>query len=214
LAVEIKICGLTRPADAAVAVTAGASYLGVVFAGGPRQIDAGRAGEIVSVAAGRPVLAVSRSATAAELLRLRDRSGIAGVQLHGDHPWALAVQLRAEGLLVWEVARLSDAAGLHGLASTAARADAILIEPRVVGALGGTGTALSLELAAEARRHLAGFRMVLAGGLTAESVAKAIRAAQPDVVDVSSGVESAPGLKDPQRVIRFVEAVVGHHSPS
>jgi phosphoribosylanthranilate isomerase len=90
----------------------------VVFAGGPRQIDAARAGEIVSVAAGLPVLAVSGSATAEELLRLRDRSGIAGVQLHGDHPVSLAGQLRAEGLLVWEVARLTDAAGLNGLAST------------------------------------------------------------------------------------------------
>ena len=214
MAVEIKICGLTRAADAAVAVAAGASYLGVVFAGGPRQVDPERARQIVASAEGVPVLAVSGSATANELLRLRDESGISGVQLHGDHPASLPVELRAEGLLVWEVARLADAAGLHGLAARAALADAILVEPRVVGALGGTGTALSLELAAEARRHLAGFRMVLAGGLTPETVAAAIRAAQPDVVDVSSGVESVPGLKDPQRVFRFVEAVVGHHSPS
>lgn len=214
MAVEIKICGLTRPADAAVAVAAGASYLGVVFAGGPRRIDASGAREIVAVAAGRPVLAVIGNASTAELLRFRDQSGIDGVQLHGDHPDSLASQLRAEGLIVWEVVRLGDAAELPKLATVAARADAVLIEPRVAGALGGTGVALSLELAAQARLRLAGHRLVLAGGLTPESVAEAIRAARPEVVDVSSGVESAPGQKDPQRIFRFVEAVVGHHSPS
>lgn len=214
MAVEIKICGLTTPADAAVAVAAGASYLGVVLAGGPRQIDAARAREIVAVAGDRPVFAVVASRSAEAVLRLRDEAGIAGVQLHGEHPAAMASALRSEGLLVWEVVRLSGAADLAVLTDAARRADAVLVEPRVEGALGGTGTTLSLPLAAQARRHLAGFRMVLAGGLTPDSVAAAIQAARPDLVDVSSGVESVPGRKDPQRIFRFVEAVVGHHSPA
>lgn len=214
MGVEIKICGLTRPADAAVAVAAGASYLGVVFAGGPRQVNAARALEVRSAAEGRPVIAVIGSATTAEVLRLRDQAGFSGVQLHGEHPENMAGDLRREGLLVWEVARLSGPPARDALRTVAARADAILVEPRVGTALGGTGTALALHLAAAARAALAGFPMVLAGGLTPETVASAIEAAKPEAVDVSSGVESAPGLKDAGRITRFVEAVVGHHSPA
>ncbi|HTO73490.1 MAG TPA: hypothetical protein VMJ30_06710 [Gemmatimonadales bacterium] len=214
MGVEIKICGLTRAADAAVAVAAGASYLGVVFAGGPRLVTSARAREIAAAAEGTPVIAVIGSATTDAVLRLRDRAGFSGVQLHGEHADSMAARLRDEGLLVWEVARLDGAESLQQLPRIAARGDAILIEPRVAGVLGGSGTSLSLELAARAREQLTGFRMVLAGGLTPETVGTAIQAARPEVVDVSSGVETAPGIKDPARISRFVEAVVGHHSPA
>jgi phosphoribosylanthranilate isomerase len=95
------------------------------------------------------------------------------------------------------------------LESLAAMADAVLIEPSVPGSDGGSGVPLAFELARAARKRLAGRRMVLAGGLRDDSVVTAIAAVAPDVVDVSSGVESAPGRKDPSLVRLFLEAVRG-----
>ena len=93
-------------------------------------------------------------------------------------------------------------------------ADAVLVEPRVPGRSGGTGTRLDLALAQAARSRLAGAAMVLAGGLTPESVVEAMALVRPDVVDVSSGVERLPGIKDPDKIARFLEAVVGHSAIS
>jgi phosphoribosylanthranilate isomerase len=208
--VEVKVCGLTRPEDAAVAVEAGASYLGVVFAGGPRRVDAAVARGIVAAASGRPVFGVFGAHSADDILRCRAETGLAGAQLHGGFDAAAVVRLRAEGMLVWAVARLTAGSSLAELDVLAALADAVLVEPRVAGVEGGSGVPLPRELARQARQVLAGRRMVLAGGLRPESVAAAISAVAPDVVDVSSGVESAPGRKDPTRVRLFLEAVRGN----
>jgi len=214
VSVEVKICGLTNPDDAAVAVAAGASYLGVIFAGGPRLVPGPVARSVVAAAKGRPVFGVFGETTAEIVLRSRETSGISGAQLHAAHTARLARQLRVEGMLVWRVVRLASEADLDRLDEAMADADAILIEPRVTRALGGTGTALSLELAARARSRLGARRLVLAGGLTPETVAQAIDRVHPEVVDVSSGVEREPGRKDRTRLIRFLEAVREHHSPS
>jgi phosphoribosylanthranilate isomerase len=80
----------------------------------------------------------------------------------------------------------------------------------VAHAAGGSGTPLDLALAREARARLVGATMVLAGGLTPETVGTAVTLVRPDVVDVSSGVERLPGIKDPDKIVRFLEAVVGH----
>ncbi|MEZ4412501.1 MAG: phosphoribosylanthranilate isomerase [Gemmatimonadales bacterium] len=209
MGVEAKVCGLTRPGDAAVAVEAGASYLGVVFAGGPRVVTVAVASEIVAAASGCPVFGVFGRHSAEEILRCRDAAGLAGAQLHGAFDHRLAARLRANGLAVWAVARLTAPDECGGLTDLAAGSDAVLVEPRVAGAEGGAGVPLALDLGRRARAALRGQRMVLAGGLRPESVAAAIDAVGPDVVDVSSGVEMSPGRKDPAAVRLFLEAVRG-----
>jgi phosphoribosylanthranilate isomerase len=208
VAVEVKICGLTRVEDAAAAVAAGADYLGVVFAGGPRMLDVPRAAAIVAAAGQRPVLGVFGAQPVEEILRLRDACGLAGAQLHGAYLADDACRLGREGLLVWRVVRLADAGDLDQLESAEEAADAVLVEPRVGHAQGGAGVALPLALARDARRRLQ-CRLVLAGGLRAATVAEAVGLVRPDVVDVSSGVEILPGIKDSRKIEQFVEAVRG-----
>ena len=121
---------------------------------------------------------------------------------------ANAAALSRDGFEVWRVATL-DGSSPPGPAITALAegADALLVEPRLAGGAGGRGVALDIDLAKRARAALAGRRMVLAGGLRPGTVAEAIRLVAPDGVDVSSGVESAPGVKDPGLLQHFLEAV-------
>jgi phosphoribosylanthranilate isomerase len=212
VAVEAKICGLTRAEDARVAAAAGATYLGVVFAGGPRVVAPSRAVEIVEAAAGVPVLGVFGTQPPEIILDLVRDIGLAGAQLHGDYGAESAARLRGEGLLVWRVARIAEPGDLDRLGLLGREADAVLVEPRVAHAAGGTGVSLDLAIAQDARGRLAGSRMVLAGGLTPETVGRAAALVRPDVVDVSSGVESLPGIKDPDRIVAFLEAAFGPSS--
>lgn len=203
--VPAKFCGLTRPEDAEAAVRLGASYLGVIFAGGPREVTPQRAGEIVRAGGQVPVIGVFGSQGRDEILQARDRAGLSGAQLHGGATPELVTALMAEGLLVLPVVRIASTGDLAPLESLGALGCPLLIEPRVAGRLGGTGVALPLALAQQARALLAGRLMFLAGGLTPESVADAIRAVRPEAVDVSSGVEQIPGIKDHQRMSHFLE---------
>jgi phosphoribosylanthranilate isomerase len=206
--VEVKVCGLTRPEDAAAATALGAAYLGVVFASGPRMLDPVRASAIVAAAQERPVLGVFGAQPIDAILRIRDLCGLAGAQLHGAYETADALRLAGEGLVVWRVVRLEHEGDLGLLDAAAEAADAVLVEPRVGHALGGAGVPLPLALAREARQRIRG-RLVLAGGLRPETVAAAVGLVRPDVVDVSSGVEVLPGIKDSRKIEQFVEAVRG-----
>lgn len=207
--VETKICGITRPEDAAHAVAHGASRLGVVFAWGPRVVTVDRAREIVDAAGQVPVIGVvSGDATTSHLLSLASAAGLQGLQLHGASSANTARTLATAGLEVWRVAALGTDATLEEVvAQSSVGADVVLLEPLVAGPSGGRGVPLDLGLALGARELLAGRRVGLAGGLTPESVAAAIRFVGPDIVDVSSGVEDATGIKSPERVARFLEAV-------
>ncbi len=208
MAVDAKICGLTRPEDAALAAAHGASRLGVIFAGGPRQRTPAEARELVAAAGGVPVVGVFGLQSVEEILAIAGAARLAGAQLHGPSSVEVARRLRAEGLEVWRVARVPTE-GHGALAALAEEADLVLLEPGLVGesvASGGRGVAIALPEAREARRQLPpGVRAGLAGGLTPESLAEAIRLVGPDLVDVSSGVERAPGIKDSVRLIRFLE---------
>jgi phosphoribosylanthranilate isomerase len=211
LAVRVKVCGVTRPDDAIFATEAGAGALGVVLAWGPRVVTADRAREIVQAVAGSgvPVLGVVGALTAAELLTLADDTGLSGFQFHlgGDDTSRLA--LSSAGLLVWCAATLVDTATAgERIGAVSTGADLILVEPEVPGGSGGRGVAMRLDLAVAARAAIPRGRMGLAGGLTPETVAAAVRVADPDWVDVSSGVErSAPGIKDRDLILRFMEGV-------
>jgi phosphoribosylanthranilate isomerase len=159
------------------------------------------------------------------ILRTRDVTGIRGVQLHGGSDPVLAEALRHEGMLVWRVLRLAGEGDLSHLDHMMDGADAVLIEPRVPGVDGGAGVALDLHLATRARdlfdaeigrstKHEAPFpRFVLAGGLRPDTVRAAIRTVRPDIVDVSSGVERAPGLKDPFLIRRFLDEALADLPP-
>ena len=211
---RVKICGLTRAQDAAAAVSAGAAYLGVVFAGGARQVSAQAAAEVSAAAGGVPVFGVYGEQSVEEILRLSRAAGLAGAQLHGPYRREHAARLRTEGLEVWRVVRIARPDHLDALGESVLDADAVLVEPLVAHAAGGTGVSLDLAVAREARNRLAGAAMVLAGGLTPATVGAAVALVRPEVVDVSSGVERLPGIKDPDKIVRFLEAVFGHSAIS
>lgn len=214
MAVEVKFCGLVRPADAAAAARSGAAYLGVIFAESPRRLlpDAARlvldAGTRSASASSARRVGVFGRGPAADVGRIALEAELDIVQLHGDPGPGEIEDVRAYFAgAVWAVLRLEDAE-LPGDAETLAReADAIVIDAKAPGSLGGTGRALDWRRLAPA---LAAIRshapLVLAGGLTPENVAAAIALLQPDVVDVSSGVEGAPGVKDHGRMRAFAEA--------
>jgi phosphoribosylanthranilate isomerase len=209
VAARVKICGLTRPEDAEQAAGAGASYLGVVFAGGPRRVSFARAADVVAASRGVPVLGVFGDQSVEEILSLARGVGLAGAQLHGLYSRDDAARLKSAGLIVWRVVRIASPADLDRLAEASLDAETVLVEPRVPHADGGTGVSLDLAIAVEARSRLAGVRMALAGGLTSETVGAAVALVRPDVADVSSGVESLPGIKDHAKIARFLEAVLG-----
>jgi phosphoribosylanthranilate isomerase len=210
MAVKIKICGLMRPADVSRAVEAGASYLGVVFAGGPRTVTPDQVIDLVSASAGVPVMGVFAEQPAEVILQISEQTGLRGVQLHGPYSQADAERIRAAGLEVWRVVRIATPQDLDAVSRSTAGSDAVLVEPLVPLTLGGSGVPLDLAVAREARARLAGHSMVLAGGLTPDTVAKALAWVRPDIVDVSSGVEALPGIKDHSKIARFAEAVFAH----
>lgn len=168
------------------------------------------AAAVVEAARGVPVLGVFGDQSPEEILRIARRSRLAGAQLHGSFPRETARRLRGAGLVVWRVVRIAEPGDLDRVPEAVPDADAVLVEPRVAHAPGGTGVSLDLSVAREARRRLAGARMVLAGGLRPETVAEAAALVRPEVVDVSSGVEHLPGIKDPVRIAAFLEAALGH----
>jgi phosphoribosylanthranilate isomerase len=211
--VETKICGLTRPEDAALAVQLGAWRLGVVFAGGPRRVTPGQAAAIVLSAGKVPVIGVYQDQDVETILDTSRIAGLSGAQLHGEYTDADAEALRLAGLEVWRVRLLAPDAEGDGVAARLARhADVVLVEPRHPDRSRDRRLALDLERARAVRATIRGPRVALAGGLTPESVGAAIRVVGPDAVDVSSGVERAPGIKDPARMARFLEQVRDAHA--
>jgi len=208
----LKFCGLTRGEDAATGAALGARYLGAIFAGGPRLVTPAAARAIFDRAQGTVrrvgVFAAARPEAIGEIA---SAVALDVVQLHADPaPETVDALRRHFGGEVWAVVRTATAELPGNLSSLFDAADAVLLDAKVGGALGGTGVALDWPALAPAlARARRGRRLVLAGGLVPANVARAIAILAPDVVDVSSGVEVAPGIKDPARMAAFAAAVFG-----
>jgi phosphoribosylanthranilate isomerase len=208
MGIEVKICGLGWPEDARVAEEAGADYLGVVFATSPRQRSEREAVRIWQGTCANRV-GVFVDCLEQEVLERARRLDLKVVQLHGaEHPdycqrlseggdWAVwkAVRLRAERELEVALDRYSQV--VTGL----------VVEGWSAQGRGGVGARFDWSWFAGVRETWPeSLRLVLAGGLNPDNVAEAVEEVRPDVVDVSSGVESAPGIKNPDAVWAFVRA--------
>jgi phosphoribosylanthranilate isomerase len=209
---KVKFCGMTRPQDAALASEIGASYIGVVFADGPRRVSPSQGREILD-AGGSKVRRVGVFGTNSpdEIARASEAACLDVVQLHADptpsEVRSIRKNFRGE---VWAAIRIAghhipvDAEGLFDTA------DAVVLDARSEKRLGGTGQALPWsDVAVDLARDRGSSAVVLAGGLKPDNVGSAIRTLAPDVVDVSSGVESAPGIKDPWLMREFFAAATG-----
>jgi phosphoribosylanthranilate isomerase len=208
VATDIKICGLTRSVDAEYADAAGVEYLGVIFAGGPRERTPTQARDTL---AGRRARKAGVFADQAEevIASFVEVVGLDVVQLHGRVDADRVERVRAAtGREVWAVVRTSDGALPEHVDELADASDALLIDAHVPGQLGGSGVRVPWDRLGESLDALDYHpRIILAGGLTPENVAEAIDLVAPNVVDISSGVESSPGIKDHARLRAFVAAV-------
>jgi phosphoribosylanthranilate isomerase len=207
---KFKICGITRLEDAERAVELGAWALGLIlWAQSPRRCRMDAAAEIAATYRRRVEIAgVFVNPGLDHLTRTAEDLGLTMLQLHGDEgPSFCAEAARRTGCRVIKAMRVRSGADIQGLA--AFHTDFHLLDSYVAGVPGGTGETFAWELA---RAHH-GPPLILSGGLTADNVSAAIDAVRPFAVDVASGVEAEPGVKDPARLAAFASAVAGSAAP-
>jgi phosphoribosylanthranilate isomerase len=209
-----KICGLTRTEDARLAATLGAAWVGVVLVPGtPRARTPAEArvlGDAARGAAGTPLALVVADLPADLAARAAEEAGAGALQLHGSEEPGDLEALRARGPWeLWKAVRVrSGAEILPAALRWAGVADLLLLDGWHPRALGGTGAAFDWA-ALEAVRAAwpRGLRLGVAGGLRADTVGEAVARLRPDLVDVSSGVELRPGVKDPELLGAFLSGV-------
>ena len=197
--VQVKICGLTSVDDAARCIELGADAIGLNFwPGSPRVTDLETARAIVKALGDRAqMVGVFVDFELERVQSILQATGIPWAQLHGDEPPELVSALLPRA---YKALGVEDGSVIH----KARRYPGVhrLLDASVSGVPGGTGRTFDWAIAAEIATER---KLTLAGGLTPDNVAQAIRTVRPFRVDVASGVESAPGRKDPQLVERFIE---------
>ncbi len=209
---QVKICGLSTPESVAAAVDAGASYIGFVFfPKSPRHLTYAQAAKLAkSVPDGVVKVALTVNADDAALMAMLAEVPIDMLQLHGAETPERVAEVKAKfGLPVMKAVGVAEASDLDALKEYAAVADQLLVDakpPKGSALPGGNAVAFDWRL-------IAGYEWtlpwMLAGGLTPENVATAVGLTGATMVDVSSGVESAPGVKDLNKIAAFVKAAKG-----
>jgi len=202
MATAVKICGITRPEDALAAARAGAHAIGLVFyAKSPRHVTPARAAEIVRVLPPFvTTVGLFVNATAEEVRATLAGAPVALLQFHGEETPDFCRQF---GRPYVKAVRVKPGVDLIQYARDFNDAKALLLDAYVEGLHGGSGAAFDWSLIP---RDLP-LPVILSGGLTPENVAEAVRRVRPSAVDVSSGVESAKGIKDAQKIAAFIKGV-------
>jgi phosphoribosylanthranilate isomerase len=193
----LKVCGITRLGDAEHALAQGATALGFIFwAGSPRYIEPERAAEIIAaLPVGVTTVGVFVNEPIDRVRTVAAAARVTVVQLHGDEPAAYGEEL---GYPIFRSATVDQASDVI---STWPARTPLLLDAADRTRRGGTGQMVDWSRAAEIARRAP---VILAGGLTPENVAHAVDLVEPYGVDVSSGVEASPGIKDPAKVSRFL----------
>jgi len=202
--VRVKICGITRPEDAELAVELGAWALGfILWRRSPRAADpAVAAGIALALRRRVELVGVFVNASLDEIAQAAEALHLSHVQLHGDEGPAFCAEVaRRTGAKVIKAVRIAGASDFQDLERF--HTDFHLLDTGAIGKRGGTGETWDWALAARRRRKIPA---ILSGGLTAENVAAGIAAVDPYAVDVASGVEAAPGVKDPDKLAAFLAA--------
>jgi phosphoribosylanthranilate isomerase len=213
---RIKICGITTPEDARIALDAGADAIGLNFYSGSKRCINFNDGKRIDAAVSKQCLKVGVfvNQTADDLNTIANTVGLDVAQLHGDQPpsYLLDVERSYQILRVYRVGQsgfIKIKADLVLCEKFGRSPDAVLLDAIAAGQYGGTGQKLDWSTLADRAELLSFDRahplpLILAGGLTPENVADAIRLVRPHGVDVASGVESSPGRKDAEKVKAFV----------
>ena len=202
---RLKICGITRPQDADQVVAVGADGLGLIFyPPSPRYVDITAAAAIAAqVPPLTDVIAVFVNPSAEQVDRVLQRVAVSALQFHGDESAAFC---NSFGVPYIKTLRVSDQDSLVTRCGGHPDAGAVLLDTHDAALYGGTGRSFPWHLAREVEQ----VPVILAGGLTEQTVSKAIRVSGAYAVDVSSGVESSPGIKDANKIARFARAVRVH----
>lgn len=208
MSVKVKICGITSVADGIAAAEAGADMIGLMFyERSPRNISVSTAAEISRALSPFIVkVGVFVNPTEDAVLRAIGECGVTLLQFHGEETPEFCTQF---GVMNMKAFRVRDAASLDALPNYPT--DAYLLDAYSPDAHGGTGAKFNWDLAISAKKL--GKPIFLAGGLTPENVGEAVRKVEPFGVDVSSGVESAPGKKDHAKIRAFIQAIRQNQSP-
>lgn len=202
LTVRIKICGMTNTEDAVAAAELGADAVGFVFAPSPRQISPEKAREIIMALP--PLIqtvGVFVDEDPEKVTSIAAFSHLDLLQFHGKESPAYCHRF---GQRVIKAVRVQNQNGLEGCSQYSGVVAALLLDTYVSGRPGGTGLTFDWNLALKAKRY---GPIILAGGLNPNNVASAISAVKPYAVDASSGLEQKPGVKDHEKMARFIQTV-------
>jgi phosphoribosylanthranilate isomerase len=211
---RIKICGITSVEDALLAAEAGADAIGLNFyERSPRYVTTERAKEIcLALPAGVAKVGVFVNSLPKGIAAMAERVGLDVIQLHGDEgPDFLGSLGKLPVIKAFRCreSTLNSVRAFLTLCPEPSFPIAVLLDAHAPGSYGGTGQVLDWRRLQAERHQLLGLPLILAGGLTPQNVAEAIRVARPDAVDTASGVEVSPGKKDPAKVRAFISAAKG-----